>query len=154
MKTLIALTALLAAMAAPASDPPGFAMWTGSELKAMTGKLAPKINEQKVATQALGSFANHNLVMVHREGDGEAELHETTADVFVVQSGAGVLVVGGKVVGGKTTAPGEVRGTSIAGGAKRKLVPGDVATIPANTAHQVLVPAGQKITYLIVKVKK
>ena len=51
--------------------------------------------------------------MAHREGSGEAELHETQADVFVVQSGEATLVIGGTVVDPKTTVPNEIRGPSI-----------------------------------------
>ena len=156
MKPLIPAAALLAALAAPAADPPGFTLWTSGELKGMDRALAPKINAQKVAAQPLGNdnYGRHNMVMVYREGDGEAELHDNFTDVFVVQSGGGTLVVGGRVAGGKPTGPGEVRGTSIEGGTRRKLAPGDVANIPPGTPHQVLVPPGGKITYLIVKVQK
>ncbi len=154
MKTRLPLIGLILALAAPAADAPGFALWTTDELKTMDRKLAPKVNAQKVATETLGSYGQHNVMVVYREGDGEAELHDNMTDVFVVQSGAGTLVVGGKVVGGKSTGPGEVRGTSIEGGARRKLAPGDIANIPAGMPHRVLVAPGQKITYLIVKVRK
>lgn len=154
MKTLLPLTGLILGLAAPAAGPPGFTLWTAGELKSMDGKLAPKVNAQKVATQTLGDYGRHNVMVVYREGDGEAELHESMTDVFLVQSGAGTLVVGGTVVGGKSTGPGEVRGTSISGGTRHKLAPGDMANIPAGTPHQVLVAPGQKITYLIVKVRK
>src|SRR5687768_17721038 len=45
--------------------------------------------------------------------------HDTQAVIFVVQSGAATLVLGGNVVDGKTTAPGETRAPSIKGGKKR-----------------------------------
>lgn len=144
--------AVAAAAALWAAAPAGFELWKGSELRAMEKTLAPKINAQKLATQQLGSFGNHSLVMIHRQGDGEAELHETQADIFIVESGSAALVVGGKVVNGKTTAPGEVRGTAIEGGQKRPLAPGDIAHIPSRTAHQVLVEKGRQVTYAIVKV--
>lgn len=118
----------------------------------MEKTLAPKVNAQKLAMQQLGNFGNHSLMVAHRQADGEAELHETQNDIFIVQSGSGTLVVGGKVVNGKTTAPGEVRGTAIEGGEKRALAPGDVAHIPAKIPHQVLVEKGRQITYAIVKV--
>lgn len=144
--------AIVAAAALWAAAPAGFELWKGSELRGMEKTLAPKINAQKLATQQLGNFGNHSLMVAHRQADGEAELHETQADIFIVESGGGTLVVGGKVVNGKTTTPGEVRGTAIEGGEKRALAPGDVAHIPAKTAHQVLVPNGRQITYAIVKV--
>jgi mannose-6-phosphate isomerase-like protein (cupin superfamily) len=92
------------------------------------------------------------LAVLHREGNGEAELHDVQADVFIVQSGEATLVYGGQVVGGKTTAPNEVRGPSISGGSKVKMGAGDIVHIPAKTAHQVLVESGKQFTYAMVKV--
>ncbi len=143
---------MVATAALWAAAPAGFELWKGSELRGMEKTLAPKINAQKLAMQQLGSFGNHSLMVAHRQADGEAELHETQADIFIVQSGGGTLVVGGKVVNGRTTAPGEVRGTAVEGGEKRALAPGDVVHIPARLPHQVLVAKGSQITYAIVKV--
>ncbi|HZT33910.1 MAG TPA: cupin domain-containing protein [Bryobacteraceae bacterium] len=148
----IAIVAALAAAALLAAAPAGFEMWKGSQLRGFTKELAPKVNAQKVATQQLAKFGNHLVMVAHREGDGEAELHETQADVFVVQSGAGTLIVGGTMVNGRNTAPGEVRGPSINGGEKRSLGPGDIVNIPSKIPHQVLVASGQQITYAIVKI--
>ena len=50
-----------------------------------------------MATQALGAYGNHSFLIAHREGDGEAELHETQNDVMVIESGEATLVVGGTV---------------------------------------------------------
>jgi mannose-6-phosphate isomerase-like protein (cupin superfamily) len=148
------ILALLAAMAAlPAgNEPAGFKIWKGSELKSAGKTLAGKINAQKVATEQLGTFGNHNFMLAHREGNGEAELHEKVADVFIVESGDATLVVGGKMQGGKTTAPNELRGPSISGGAEQKLAAGDIVHIPANTPHQLMVASGKQFTYFVVKV--
>jgi mannose-6-phosphate isomerase-like protein (cupin superfamily) len=135
-----------------AADPPGFAHYTSAELKGYEQKLAPKINERKIAFLPLADWGNHTLAIAHREGDGEAELHEKQADLFIVQSGEGTLVVGGKIVNPRTTTPGEVRGPSIQGGVRRQMRPGDVLHIPANTPHQALVAAGRQFTYVAVKV--
>lgn len=135
-----------------AADPAGFGHWSGKELKGYEKVLSPKISAQKIAIEQLGNFGNHTLTVAHREGSGEAELHETQADVFIVQSGEATLVVGGSVVNGKTSAPNEVRGPSINGGEKKKLAPGDVVHIPAKVAHQLLLDSGKQFTYCIVKV--
>ena len=150
-KTMLAVLAL-AAVPLLAADPPGFVIWSGSELKGYGKKLAPKMNEKKVASERLATFGNHLAMIAHREADGEAELHETQADIFVVQGGAATLVVGGEMVDGKTTAPGEVRGPSIKGGERKTLGPGDIVHIPAKVPHQLLMPAGKPFTYFVVKV--
>lgn len=136
-----------------AADPAGFVLWSGRQLKGYEKALAAKVDPKtKIATEQLGKFGNHSAMVAHREGSGEAELHETQADVFVVQSGEGTLVIGGTVVNPKTTAPNEVRGTSIQGGDKKKLGAGDMVHIPAKTAHQLMVDNGKQLTYAIVKI--
>ena len=115
--------------------------------------MSPKINEQHYALDRLGDWGSHYALMVHREGNGPSEIHDQYTDFYVIQSGEGTLITGGDIVGGKTTAPGEVRGTSVQGGTKRSLKPGDTVNIPPKTPHQVVVESGKTITYLILKVK-
>jgi mannose-6-phosphate isomerase-like protein (cupin superfamily) len=155
MKIQMVVTALLfSAFAVEAADPPGFQHWTSAELKGFAKSLAPKIDQNKVATQQLGKFGNYSFMAAHREGPGEAEYHETQADIFIVESGEATLVIGGKLVNGKTTAPNEMRAPSISGGSDKKLGPGDVVSIPAKTPHQVKLDAGKQFTYFIVKVNQ
>src|SRR5690242_4534682 len=123
MKIWIAVF-VFAACASPAGAPAGFEIWTGAQLKGFTKSLAPKMNAQKVATQQLGKWGNHLLMVAHREGPGEAELHETQIDVFIVQTGEATLRVGGTVVNPRNTAPGEIRGASINGGEDKKIAAG------------------------------
>jgi len=138
---------------AVAADPDGFGIWTNTELQDAAKKLAAKVDRKnKVATQSFVNYGNHLLMLAHREANGEAELHETQADIFVVESGEGSLVVGGTVVDPKTVSPHEVRGPSIKGGETKSLSPGDIVHIAAKTPHQVMVPAGKEITYFVVKV--
>lgn len=143
---------LLLAAPAGAAEPEGFVIWPAAELKNYGKKLAPKMNAGKVASETLSNWGNHLAMIAHREGDGEAELHEKQADVFFVQSGEATLVIGGEVQGGRTTGPGEVRGPSIKGGDRRPLAPGDVAHIPAKVAHQLLIAPGKHFTYFVIKV--
>ena len=145
---------LTAAAALPAgSDPAGFELWKNGDLRAFEQKLSPKISAQKIALQTLGSYGNHSFLIAHREGSGEAELHETQNDVMVVESGEATLVVGGTVVDAKTTAPHEIRGPSIKGGEKKSLAAGDVIHIPVKVPHQMLVESGKQITYFVVKIE-
>src|SRR3954452_22630309 len=141
-----------AALALPAGDPAGFHMWTSAELKGFSKSLGPKVDAQKVATQSLGGHGNYAFSVAHREGSGVAEWHEQQADIFFVQSGSATLVYGGEVVDAKTTAPHEKRGPSIKGGIEKKLGAGDVVTIPAQVAHQMMLEPGKEFTYFVVKV--
>ena len=148
----LALALLLAGLALPAGDLPGFYLWKSAELKGFSKTLAPKMNDQKAAFQTIANYGNYSFMAAHREGPGEAEYHATQADVFIVQSGEATLVVGGDLVNGKTTAPNEMRAASIKGGTEKKLAVGDVVTIPAKVAHQVKLDAGKQFTYFVVKV--
>lgn len=130
----------LLCLAAPlfAADPSGFAAYKGSEIVARAK--AAKLDEYKAGADRVATWGNHGLLLVRREGDGAAETHEKQVDVVTVVSGEGTLVVGGTMVDGKTTAPGEIRGKSIAGGSKYPMAAGDVFHIPAGIPHQMLVP--------------
>ena len=151
MKAL-AIALIMTAAALPAGSPIGFDLWKSGEMPGLEKSLAAKITAQKVAAQVLVNYGNHSVMVAHREGDGEAELHETQNDVIVVESGEATLVVGGVVVDPRTTAPHEVRGPSIRGGEQKPLAPGDIVHIPIQTAHQMLVASGKQITYFVVKI--
>ena len=123
-------------------------------MKSMAKPLSNK-SDAKTSSENLGKFGTDHALMIHREGSGVAELHETEADVIMVVSGAATLVVGGTMPGSKTTAAGEVRGPSIDGGTVRqKIAPGDILHIQPKTAHQVLLEPGKQITYFTLKVKE
>src|ERR1700689_5112883 len=115
MKLLPApLAMVFLAMPLFSADPEGFAMYSGSDIKARTN--AAKLDDHKVGLDRVATWGNHGLLAIRREGDGEAEIHDTQVDVIFVTSGEGTLIVGGTMVDPHTTAPGEVRGTSIKGG--------------------------------------
>jgi len=135
-----------------AAELSGFTHWSGRDLRAYSKKLSPKMNAQKVASERLADYGNHLLMVAHREGNGEAELHEKQVDVFVVQSGEATLLVGGRIVAGRTTAPDEIRGPSIEGGEKRKLSAGDIVHITNKVPHQLLLEPGKEFTYAVVKI--
>jgi len=147
-----ALALLFAGLVLPAGDPPGFHVWTSAELKGFSKSLAPKINDQKVATEQLLNAGKYYFMVAHREGSGQAEYHATQADIFVVESGQATLIYGGSLVGGKTTEPNEMRAASISGGQEKKLAAGDVITIPPKMPHQVKLDPGKEFTYFVVKV--
>jgi len=151
MKILFLFTVSVASLMA--ADPTGFGLWKSAELKSLEKKLASKMDPKKTpASEALANYGNHTISVIHREVSGEAELHETQADLFVVQTGDATIIVGGTVVDPKTTAPHEVRGPSIKDGERKHLGPGDIMHIAPNTPHQLLLDKGKQFTYAIVKV--
>ncbi len=151
MKKAITVPITLATGVALAADPSGVDLWKAADLKAVAKELASKMNEKKAAGKGLATFANHAAMITHREASGEAEVHDTKVDVFIVVDGKATLECGGTVVGAKKTGP-ETLGTSIRGGVKKTLEAGDIVHIPAKTPHQLLIEPGGKFTYFVFKV--
>lgn len=126
----------------------GVDFYTPHELQGMTQKLAQK--GTPFASGYLVKYSNHYTELAYRAATGSAEVHEHEADFFVIESGEGALVTGGNLVNPKTEKPGEIRGSSITGGQKRPVAPGDIVHIPAGTPHQLLIT--KPISYFVVKV--
>lgn len=140
----------LCAAAAYAADSSGVTIHTAIELRSTAEKLLGK--NQPFASADLGKYGNHYFMLAAREKTGSSELHEHEADVFVVERGEASFITGGKMVNPHTTAPGEIRGTSIEGGERRTLSPGDVVHVPAGIPHQVILDKGTPFVYFVVKV--
>jgi mannose-6-phosphate isomerase-like protein (cupin superfamily) len=145
------MTAILLAGLALSADGPSFAVWKAADLKGMAKALAPKVKDG-IVSEPLANMGNYTFSRVMRTADGQAELHETMADIFIIESGEPTLITGGTVVNPKSTAAHEIRGTGITGGTESKLGPGDVITVPPKMPHQMKVPAGKQMTYLAMKV--
>jgi len=125
--------------------------YTAHDIQAMSEKLVQK--RSQFAAQDLARYGNHYTMLAERTATGSSELHEHETDVFVIESGGGTIILGGKLVNPHAQKPGEIRGSSIEGGERRRLAVGDVLNIPAGTAHQILVEKGEPITYFVIKVK-
>ena len=137
-----------------AASPNEAVVWSGGRLEETAGKLSNSLNQDRYAIERLGDFSGHSVLLVHREGNGPAEMHERFTDFYVVRDGKALLRLGGEISDAKTTEPGEVRGAEIEGGSTIELQTGDVVDIPPGTAHQIVLEEGQTITYLILKVEK
>ncbi|HEX4276364.1 MAG TPA: cupin domain-containing protein [Bryobacteraceae bacterium] len=148
---LLTVLALFLATSMFAADPEGFAMYKASDIQARAK--AARLDENKAGADRVATWGNHGLLIVRREGDGAAETHDKQVDMVTVVSGNGTLIVGGKMVDGKTTAPGEIRGKSIDGGIRRPMAPGDVFHIPAGIPHQMLVPKSLVIQVVKIETK-
>jgi quercetin dioxygenase-like cupin family protein len=139
----------------------GVAALMGTAVMAQS-RAVTHIDSEKVAAALAGGRGGGSLVATkdftiagsHRNGPGQVEVHAKETDIFYVTDGEATLVVGGTVVGGKTTGPGQIRGTDIRGGQTQRLKKGDVVTIPAGTPHWFKELVTPSISYLTVKVLK
>jgi len=133
-------------------SPPATQVWKASEIQAKGRALSKKLDAGRVASETIATVGNRTFMVAHREGSGQAELHQKQADVMFISSGQATMVYGGTVVDGKTTAAGEIRGPGISGGTEVTLGPGDVLHIPAGVPHQMKLAAGAQVTYFVTKV--
>jgi mannose-6-phosphate isomerase-like protein (cupin superfamily) len=132
-----------------AADPDKPMFWSAAQNQDFDKKATAKLNDERhLGTERLMDSA----FVAFRNGSGEAELHVKQADLLLIRSGAGTVLIGGEMIDGKPTAPGEVRGKSIAGGTKYPVAAGDTLYIPANTVHQFLMEPGQSFTAMVIKI--
>jgi len=131
------------------ADPPDPKFWSAQQIRDQAATLKPRVdpNTHNAATALIPS-AN----LIYREGDSGSEIHEKFADIIFVHEGEGSILVGGKMIGGKQDRPNEIRGTSIEGGTRYAIAPGDSIYIPANMPHQFFVEKGKHFVITIVKV--
>ena len=144
---------LVAVVLAPVlqAAPPGFVMWSSSELEQRDAAFSTRVGQDHSARETLVDYGYppgaYRFRFIYRDADGFPEIHEDGLDVVFVKSGEGTLLVGGEMLN-RTG----VRGTGISGGFRYPLGPGDIIHIPANTPHRYLVPEGGHITYVLVRV--
>ena len=132
-------------------DPPGFAMWSASELQRRDAALSTRVGPDHSARETLADYGNpaggNRFRFIHRDADGVPEIHDEIIDVVFVKSGAGTLLVGGEMLNRSGSS-----GTGIAGGTRHPVEAGDVLHVPTRTPHGYLVPDGGHITYVLVRV--
>ena len=113
------------------------------------------------AAQVTAAFAkgavlvNNGTYQVHasrREDAGQVEVHVKDTDIIYMLEGTTSFVTGGTMVGGKTTAPDEIRGSNVNGGETRTLMKGDVIIVPKGTPHWFKDVSGP-VLYYVVKVR-
>jgi mannose-6-phosphate isomerase-like protein (cupin superfamily) len=110
--------------------------------------------QQGAASETLKEYPGHSTMLSVRSRNGEAELHQNYADIFLVLDGRATLVTGGVIVEPRIVAPGETRGASVEGGKPLELRGGAIAHVPAGVPHQMLVPSDRSFTAFVVKVQE
>jgi mannose-6-phosphate isomerase-like protein (cupin superfamily) len=143
---------LLANVLSAAAPDTGVDVWKASDLKARAGSLAAKMDAFRSSNVTLAEKGTQTFLLAHREGNGQAELHEHQADIVVITSGDVRLIYGGTIVNGKATAEGEIRGDSIRGGQSVELHPGDIFHIAPQVPHQMMVKG--EVNYFVAKVRE
>ena len=114
-----------------------------------------KVDEAFSKGAVLFDASDGRNYMVHasrREKPGQAEIHTKDADVIYVLQGSATFITGGEALDAKTTAPDELRGSSIRNGQTRHIAKGDVIIVPHGVPHQFL-EVTNPFLYYVVKVR-
>jgi mannose-6-phosphate isomerase-like protein (cupin superfamily) len=143
MKLVLTLTALLSVAV----------LTTTAQSPSVTFVDHDKVAEALAKGGALMSASNLTVSGNHRAGPGQVEVHEKETDILYMTDGEATIVTGGTMVGGKQTAPGQLRGSDVQGGETRHLKKGDLIVIPAGIPHWFKV-VSPTVNYLTVKVIK
>jgi glc operon protein GlcG len=112
-------------------------------------------DQVKAAFDKGAVLLNDGKYQVHasrREEPGQVEVHVKDTDVIYMLEGSATFVTGGTMVGGKPTAPDEIRGLNVEGGETRTLTKGDVMVVPNGTPHWFKAVSGP-VLYYVVKVQ-
>ncbi len=146
---LAASVCLALVTAVRAADPVRPMFWSATQNKDFDKKAIAKLNDERhLGTERLIDSA----FVAFRNGSGEAELHVKQADLLLIRSGSGTVLIGGEMIEGKSTGPDEIRGKSITGGTRYPVVAGDTLYVPRNTVHQFLMEPGQSFTAMVIKI--
>ena len=131
--------------------PPGFVLWTPERLATAIERLDRELGDQRLVFEAYGNYERHSVYLVLRGKTSPAELHETEADLYVVRRGRATLVVGGELVDAEKRPRKQQRGSSVRGGYRREIGPGDVVHIPLGVPHQLILAEGESFLYDLTK---
>jgi mannose-6-phosphate isomerase-like protein (cupin superfamily) len=133
----------------PAADPAQPLFWSSSQNQGFDKLAESKLNpDRHLGTERLLDSA----FVAYRNGNGEAEIHVKQADLLLIRSGEGTVLVGGKIVDGAPSGADEIRGKAIEGGTRYPIKAGDTLYIPANMVHQFQVEPGKSFTAMVVKI--
>ncbi|CAN5629052.1 hypothetical protein BH10ACI4_BH10ACI4_07920 [soil metagenome] len=109
--------------------------------------------EAGVASTTFGNYGNHTTTITTRVKTGEGEQHHDWTDVFVIVAGEAALLSGGSLTAPHSVSVGEIRGSGVQGGRQQNLSTGSVVHISPGVAHQMILPPGGSVSYLVIKVK-
>jgi mannose-6-phosphate isomerase-like protein (cupin superfamily) len=149
MRILASLFALAALVSLHAADPTAPIHWNAAKTKDLDQSAKSKLNP----AGGLGtSRLMDSAFILYREGNSQAEIHTEQADFIFFREGEGAMLIGGKVINGKPSGPGEIRGDSIEGSTTYPVKAGDSIYVPKGSPHQFRLAAGQHFTATIVKI--
>ena len=149
---------LMAVAAAAGQSPPagsdeidGFVFWPHDQVEAIADRLQGSIGDRAMVYETIRNEDGHSVYFVLRGQTGRAELHETEADLYIVHRGRATFVIGGELTDAESLPRKQQRGTTIQGGRRHLLEPGDIIHVPMATPHHLVIEPGERFLYTLVK---
>ncbi len=128
--------------------------FSGEQIGALQSVLKAQADASNgIGTRRLASYPGFYTMLIYRDRNGQVEIHQDFDEVVVVLQGQATLRTGGAPENVRAIGPGELRGTAATDAASHLLSEGATVHIPANTPHQVFVPAGSHVVYVDVKIR-
>ena len=118
----------------PAAGPAQATFFTAADV---AGLISKSPADRNALGQRMLQTGPYNINLEHRVANQAAAVHEKEAELFYVIEGSGTVVTGGKLVGETRTNESNLSGTSIEGGASRKVSKGDWFMVPEGVPHQI-----------------
>ena len=150
MRLLLPLILITATCALAQTEVPGFVEWKAARFNEAADRLEKKIGQEKMVFETIGNWKGHSVYLVLRGATSPPEFHETEKDVYIIQRGKATFVIGGELVDEEKRPRKQRRGSSIRGGIRRELAPGDIIHIPEATPHQLLINPGEPFMYILI----
>jgi mannose-6-phosphate isomerase-like protein (cupin superfamily) len=106
------------------------------------------------AGETLRDYPQHAAMLLFKDRDGDAEMHEGCAFLFMVLAGTATLLTGGTLTRPRKVGTGEMHGDTIEGGMRQELKEGEIAHVPAGVPHQFLVAGEKSVACFVVKIQE
>ena len=111
---------------------------TFTSMAEITAMMA-KANSERATSTPIGGgnllhLAPYNLNLEYRTAVGNAAIHETDAELFIVVEGTGTGAIGGQLVAPVTRTGATQSAKTSQGGVTRAVAKGEVFIVPENTA--------------------
>ena len=143
----------LTVVAQSADDAPAdYVLWNAAVVDAAAARLESSLGDKALVWETIGNYPGHSVYLVLRGKTSRGEIHDTESDVQITIRGTATSVVGGELQNAEKLPRKQQRGTSIEGGIRQVLSPGDVMHIPPGTPHQLLIGPDDDYMYILIKI--
>ena len=137
MKRFLFAAALLCAAAPAFGQAPTKLYASAAEVEqAMAKAKAEHKGDDTNTVEVLATVGPYPVQLEYRTGNTAPSVHTVQAELIYVVDGGCTMVMGGTLVNPKPNGT-NLSGTSVSGGAPRKLAKGDYLLVPAGTPHWV-----------------